>query len=245
MRFRTRAGSLVAALVVMAAAPALSAEDAPKSPWSGSAELSYVATDGNTDTQTVGFGGELHYKPGVWSWDLKASYVESESDGVTNAERTTLLAGASRTINSRLDYYARVGYLANEFAGIDSNWSGETGLSYKLLTGEEHVLDVGGGVGYTAEERTTGEDREFATGSAFGRYKWKFSKTAELAEEATFLYDFEDSDNWRFMNSLSVSAAINSLFTLKAYYNVVHLNDPVPGFEETDGTTGLSLVAKF
>lgn len=245
MRFRSELTAAVAVLLVVAAAPAAFAEDPPKSPWTGSAELSYVATGGNTDTQSIGFGGELYYKPGVWSVDFKASYVESENDGVTNAEKMMALVGVSRAINPRLDYYARAGYLSDEFSGIDSNMTFDTGLSYEVLTGDVHFLDAGAGVGYTSESRTSGEDRDFASGSTFARYRWKFTKNAEFADDATFLYDFEESDNWRFVNSASVSAAINTIFSLKAYYNIVHLNDPVPGFEETDSTTGISLVAKF
>ena len=245
MRTHAHLAAALLATSTLIAAQVVDAEDPPKGPWTGSAELSYVATGGNTDTKSIGFGGEVHYKPGVWSYEFKASYVESESDGVTNAEKTTALVGASRALTPRLDYYARLGYLANEFAGIDSSVSGETGLAYKVLTGEVHFLEAGGGVGYTSEARTIGEDRDFATGSGFARYTWVFSKNAEFADEATFLHDFEDSDNWRFMNSASVSAAINSIFSLKVYYNLVHLKDPVPGFEKTDSTTGLSLVAKF
>jgi putative salt-induced outer membrane protein len=232
------------ALMVAAATPAF-AEDAPKSPWNGSAELSYVATSSNTETSSLGFGGELHYKPGIWTYDFKLSYVEAETDGVKSAEKLGALFGASRPINERFDYYARVAYLSDEFAGIDSNISGDTGVIWKALTGERQFLDLGAGVGYTSESRTIGDDSEFATGTAFAKYKYAFSKSAEFTDNATYVHDFENSDNWRFLNSAAVSAAINTIFSLKAYYNVIHLNEPVPGFEETDSTTGVSLVAKF
>lgn len=231
--------------IALAASSAAFAEDAPPKPWTGSAELSYVATGGNTDTSSIGFGGELHYKPGIWTFDFKASYVEAETDGVKTAEKVAALVGASRPISERLDYYARVAYLSDEFAGIDANYSGDTGVAWKALLGPRHVLDLGGGVGYTSETRLIGDDAEFATGTAFAKYKYVFSKNAEFTDNATYIHDFEDSDNWRFLNSAAISAAINSVFSLKAYYNVVHLNKPVAGFEETDTTTGVSLVAKF
>lgn len=236
---------LAATAIVLATAIPAVAEDAPKGPWSGSAELSYVATSGNTDTSSLGLGGELHYKPGIWTYDFKVGYVEAETDGVTSAEKLAALFGASRPISERLDYYARVAYLSDEFSGIDSNISGDTGVSWKALTGDRQFLDLGAGVGYTSESRTVGEDSEFATGTAFAKYKWVFSKNAEFTDNATYVHDFENSDNWRFLNNAALSAAINSVFSLKAYYNIVHLNEPVAGFEETDSTTGVSLVAKF
>ncbi|MCM2313835.1 MAG: DUF481 domain-containing protein [Thermoanaerobaculia bacterium] len=244
MRFRPFVIPALVSLVV-AAAPALVAEDPPKGPWTGSAELSYVATGGNTDTQSIGVGGALQYKPGIWAYEFKVSYVEAENEGETTAEKLAAMFGASRPITERLDYYARASYLSDEFSGIDSNISGDTGVSWKALTGERQFLDLGAGVGYTSESRSIGEDRDFATGTVFAKYKWVFSKNAEFTDDATYIHDVEDSDNWRFLNNAAVSAAINSVFSLKAYYKVVHLNEPVAGFEETDSTTGVSLVAKF
>ncbi|MFA6956446.1 MAG: DUF481 domain-containing protein [Thermoanaerobaculia bacterium] len=236
---------LAVMVVVLAACVPAIAQDAPKSPWTGSAELSYVATSGNTDTSSLGLGGELHYKPGVWTYDFKVSYVEAETDGVKSAEKLGALFGASRPISERLDYYARIVYLSDEFSGIDSNISGDTGVAWKALTGEKHVLDLGAGVGYTSESRTIGEDSDFATGTLFAKYKYVFSKTAEFTDNVNYIHDLENSDNWRFLNSAAVTAAINSTFSLKAYYNTVHLNEPVAGFEKTDSTTGVSLVARF
>lgn len=237
--------SLAVMVVVLAAGLPAIAEDAPKSPWTGSAELSYVATSGNTDTSSLGLGGELHYKPGTWTYDFKVSYVEAETDGVKTAEKLGALFGASRPITERLDYYARIAYLSDEFSGIDANYSGDTGVAWKALTGEKQFLDLGAGVGYTSESRTIGEDSDFATGTVFAKYKYAFSKSAEFTDNANYIHDFENSDNWRFLNSAAVTAAINSIFSLKAYYNTVHLNEPVAGFDKTDTTSGVSLVAKF
>ena len=102
MRLRPFVIPALTALIVVFA-PAVVAEDAPKSPWTGSAELSYVATGGNTDTQSIGLGGELHFKPGIWAYEFKMSYVEAETDGVTSAEKLAAMFGASRPITERLD----------------------------------------------------------------------------------------------------------------------------------------------
>lgn len=237
--------SLAMMIVALVVGLSAIAEDAPQKPWTGSAELSYVATSGNTDTSSLGLGGELHYKPGTWTYDFKVSYVEAETDGTKSAEKIGALFGASRPISERLDYYARIAYLSDKFSGIDSNYSADTGVAWKALTGETQFLDLGAGVGYTSESRTVGEDRDFATGTMFAKYKYVFSTSAEFTDNANYIYDFDNSENWRFLNSAAVTAAVNSIFSLKAYYNIVYLNEPVAGFEKTDTTTGVSLVAKF
>ena len=66
-----------------------------------------------------------------------------------------------------------------------------------------------------------------------------------FTEEAKVTYDLEDSENWRFANSASISVAINARFSLKVSHVLSYLNEPVVGFEKTDTTTSAALVAKF
>jgi putative salt-induced outer membrane protein len=241
-----RTTCVISALLFLAsiAVPALS-EDTPPKPLSGSAELSYVSTSGNTDTKSLGAGFALKYKPGLWTTDVTAAWVKAETDGVTTADKLTAAATLSRAFGERLEAYGRASYLANEFAGIDSNLGLEGGVFYKVLRGEKQSLDLGGGLGYVDEKRTTAEDRSFTSGNAFAKYKWKISKSADFTDELNYVYDFDNSNDWRYANSAAITASINSMFSMKAYWNVNVLNEPVPGFEKSDTTTGVSLVAKF
>ncbi len=233
-----------AAVSLCVAVPAF-CEDAPEGPWSGSANLSFVSTSGNTDTQTLGFGIKADYKPNDWTLELGAGFLESENGGVTAARKLTALVGAKRAFSERFEAYARLSYLEDEFAGIASNFGGEVGALYKALTGDAHFLDLAGGLGYTTEERILDDDRDFASAVVSGAYKWQFTETAEFTEVAKLSYDLEDSDNWRFTNTAALSVAINSVFSLKVSHALSYLNEPVVGFEKTDTITSAALVAKF
>ncbi|HTD51953.1 MAG TPA: DUF481 domain-containing protein, partial [Thermoanaerobaculia bacterium] len=166
----------------------LLADEPPKPPplWSGKAEVSYVATSGNSDTKTLGAAGEVEYQPGPWSGKAKLEFIRSEADGVVNARSFAGLLRGARKLTARLETYAQGAYVENTFAGIDRRLAGEGGLAYLLLPGERHTLKSEAGLGYTKENRTNGDDRSFATGRLGLLYKWKFSKTAEFSEEASY-----------------------------------------------------------
>ncbi len=223
----------------------LYADDPTPSPWSGSGEVSFVSTSGNTDTETLGLGFGLTYKPGVWTTELKAGFLRSESDGEKTAEKATGLLGVRRAINDHVDAYARTSYLRNKFAGVNSNVGIEAGGLYKALRGEKHVLDLTAGLGYTTEDRVSEENRDFAMATLGAGYKWKISETTDLTNDFGSVYDFDDSENWRLANTTALATSINKIFSLKVSYAINYQNQPSVGFEKRDTVASVALVTKF
>jgi putative salt-induced outer membrane protein len=242
--------SAIASLVCfLPVAAAIADEVKPPPPppplWSGKAELSFVSTSGNTDTQTLGAGAEVEYQPGIWSGKVRLDYLRSEANGEENAHFFAALLRGARKIAPRLEVYALGGYLKNRFAGIDRRLAGEAGLAYDLLPPNTHSLKAEGGLGYTKENRVSGLDRSFASARAGLLYKWKFSKTADFSNEVSYTQDLNASKDWRFADAASVSAALVSRLSLKVSYAIAKLNDPPPGFKKTDTITSAAIVAKF
>lgn len=243
MRHRT---ALLSLLAVSWAAAAL-AEEPPKPPplWSGKVEASYVATSGNSDTQTIGAAGEVEYQPLPWSAKAKIEFVRAEADGQVNARSFGALLRGARKLSPRLETYAQGAYVENTFAGIDHRVAGEGGLAFLLIPPEPHSLKVESGLGYTKETRTDGDDHSFGTARVGLLYKWKFSKTADFSEEASWTESLKDSKDWRFANAAAVSAGLTTVLSIKVSYVLQTLNEPVPGKKKTDTITSAALVAKF
>ena len=222
------------------------AAPAPPPPvWSGKAEISYLSTSGNTSVQTFGGGLEVDYKKDVWSGLAKGAFVRSETDSVVKAESTAGELRGARALSPRLEVFAQGDYFRNTFAGIDSRYALLGGGAYSAVKSPEMELKLQGGVGYTRENRVTDSDRSFATAQAGILYKWKISKTSELSEEFAFIEDLKETGDWRVANTLSVSAAISTLLSLKASHVFNYLRQPPAGFGRTDTVTSLALVAKF
>lgn len=224
------------------------AAEAPPKHWTGSAELSFVSTTGNTDTQTLGVGGEVEYKPNVWSFLGKAAFIRSEADGIANARSLDTLFRVSRQFSERLKAFGQFGYYQNEFAGIDDRFTLEGGVSYLLINHPTHTLETSAGIGYVNEDRvdmTVDPHRSFASAPLGAVYKWKFSDNAEVGDEFLFTLNLSEGSDWRFANTVYVAAKLTTIFSLKFSNAVTYLNEPVVGFGKTDTITSAALVAKF
>lgn len=229
-----------------AAQPATTAPPAAPPPvWERSAELSLVATGGNTDTRTIGAGAALTWRPGPWTTDARVVFVQSEANDVRTAESLAAELRQARALTPRLEAFGRAGYLANEFAGIEHRAMFDTGLGYKLLDTAVHLLRVDAGVGYLRESRVAGDTLASALANLGAGYKWKISETAALTEDALFTLPFESGDEWRFTNALGLSATMTRVLSIKLSHELRRLNAPVAGFEKTDTVMGAALVAKF
>jgi len=51
--------------------------------------------------------------------------------------------------------------------------------------------------------------------------------------------------DWRYANTLALTAKVTTLFSLKVSNTIRYVNLPVVGFTSTDAVTAIALVAKF
>lgn len=223
-------------------------EEPPPGPpplWSGKGELSFLSTSGNSRTQTLGAGLEVAWQPGVWSASLKSSVVRAEADGEENARSFSLTLRGGRRLSPRAEAYARGDYLQNRFAGIEGRFAGEAGFSYAIFPNPPNKLRAEGGLGYTRETRVAGPDLAFPSARAALLYEWQISKRAAYSEELAFTADLESSENWRIVNTGSLTADVSTVLALKLSFAILYANEPVPGFKKRDTTTSAAVVAKF
>jgi putative salt-induced outer membrane protein YdiY len=207
--------------------------------------LSFVSTGGNTGAQTLGTAGELIWRAAPWTTEAKAVFVRAETDGLETARALLAQVRESRTISPRLDVFGRGGYLRDVYAGIDSRVTLDAGLGWLAVDSAPHALRLDGGLGYLIENRLAGDNLRSAIAQAVAKYKWAFSDTTDLTNDAAFLLPFEDGGAWRYTNTLAVSAGLSRLFSLKLSHALSYLNAPVPGFRKTDTIVSAALVAKF
>jgi putative salt-induced outer membrane protein len=230
---------------VPASAQTPPAADTPPPRWERKAELSLVATGGNTDTQTVGAGASLVWRPSPWTTEAKVAFVRSEANDELTARSFAADLRQARAITERVDAFGRFGYLSNEFAGIDARSTIDGGIAYKLLTGPVHTLRVDGGLGYSREARITGEDLAFPLANFGSAYKWQISRTADLTEAVLFTQSLDEGEDRRFSNAFALTAALTRLLSLKLSHELKFVNVPVVPFEKTDTLLSMALVMSF
>jgi putative salt-induced outer membrane protein len=236
----------VAVLAVPSIAAAQPAAPPPPPPrHEATAEFAFVGTTGNASTQTIGLGGESIYRPAPWTWKNKAAFVRSKAESELKAQTLLFLTRAERAIRTRLAAFGEYGYFRDEFAGVNHRNSVVGGLTYKLIDRAAHLLSIDGVLGYLNEDRIDADNISSGTYGTGASYRWKLSETATITDEARFIGTFADANDWRILQSASVTARLTEVLALKLSNTVGYVNDPVPGFKATDTNTSIALVAKF
>lgn len=239
--------TLLCLTIALSPVAAFAQDAAPEPPpgWTGSAELGFVATSGNSEARSLGLGGELKFEDGVWKNRARVRYVDVESEGEQTAESLDGLLRFAREINERVHVFGEGAYLRNRFAGIDHRVALATGLTWALLDTDVRTLDVSAGLGYTAEQRVEGADRDFATGVASMQFQHEFSERSSFENMTELNLNLERGEDWRGRNVSALVAGLTDLFSLKLAVDVRYQNEPVPGFRTTDTVTSAAVVAKF
>ena len=113
--------------------------------WRDTAEFSFVATAGNSDTTTLGFKNKLWRKWEQSAFELNAGAVRSEGttnrravgtvdsfrledDSELTAENYFLNGRFDRKITERFFWFVGAGWDRNTFAGIDNRYTGVGGV---------------------------------------------------------------------------------------------------------------------
>ena len=247
---RSRLRGLGPGLVLGALAGVASAQTPAPSPtpgpWTGSGQVSFLQTAGNTDTSVFGLAAEAKHKgESPWSFSAKGFLNRGSVNGRQNLKNLGLSARGARAIDERTDFLVEGTYFEDFFAGIDSRETVEAGLSRRLLVEEPHLLQVEAGFGLAHETRIPDDTEDFLFARGGFTYKWVVSRTADLQNQANFIANLKDGDDWRLTNVTSVTAALNARFSLKVSYAISHLNLPPPTKKKTDTVAQAALVAKF
>lgn len=246
MRINVLVGIAAAALLGMSQ-PVMSHEEPEEEKtegWTGTGELGYVQTSGNTDTSAFNMALEFVYEKDQWRHRLGATALRSEKDSVTDAERYTFGAQSDYKLSDRSYLFGALRYINDEFAPYDPVSSISAGYGYTLIDNGVHFLLGEIGVGYRMQEvALTGEDEDEAIARGRLDYTWAVSDSTDFTN--LFLVE-AGSDNTYLENTTSLGVAINSKFAVKASFQWRHNTELPPGaIDDTDTQFTTNLVYNF
>jgi putative salt-induced outer membrane protein len=204
-----------------------------------------VTTTGNASTQSVGTAGEFIYRPAPWVFNAKAAFVRNEAEDVETAKSLATLARAARAMTPRLQAFGQFAYLRDRFAGISHRNLVDAGLAYLLAQTARHALSAEGGLGYLNEDRSTGPTLSTPTGTTGLKYKFQISTTSDFTDDLLASFDFAEDGTWRMSQAAALTAKVTTAWSLKLSNQIRFVNDPVPGFKQTDSITSAALVLSF
>tara|TARA_B100000745_G_scaffold103727_1_gene66216 strand:- start:739 stop:1485 length:747 start_codon:yes stop_codon:yes gene_type:complete len=231
------------------------AEEAEKSPYSGSADLGVIFASGNTETTTV--KGKLDIVQDLTSWKnqlvLEAFYKEDqivdeetdEEDKQRTAEKYFISGQTNYKLSRENSFIFLYGsHTEDKFGAFEKSSTIAVGYGFRPYNGESAFLDIEIGPGYTRNE--TPEPEEEVTENAILRglanFQWKVSDTSTFGQKLSVEYG---EDNTRSKSETSLTTKINGSLGLKLAYIVTHNSDVADDKEKTDSETTVSLAYSF
>ncbi len=238
MRSKIAIGAVALALLAGAAR----AEDKPTKLSLG---FSYLATSGNSSSQSGGLDFLFKHSFDPWGLEVTANVLRAEQNGVLTAKKLGLGVRGTRALDADLDLFLAGSYLQDRFAGLDPRLLAAGGVTYKLLKGPEHELAFDLGLTWTRDDLVNDGSKSYMGALAAAKYAWNISKTAKFTENLAFYPSFKESKDWRIESTTGLQASITEATALKLSYGFRYANQPVAGFHKTDTQTAVSLVVNF
>jgi putative salt-induced outer membrane protein YdiY len=212
--------------------------------WDSSIGISYVAASGNSAAQTLSITGEANRKGDKNELGLKAGTVYGKSEGETTSEYWYANARYNHDISRKAYLFGLLGLEGNELADYHLRVSAHPGIGYRFLE-NKHELRGEIGPGYIFEDRIGDDNLSFISGRAYASYKFQLTKKAAFSQDAEYLHDFDDADDFRFNANTSLVVKISEWISLKTGVSVQYVNEPPEDAEDTDVFTSTSLIFTF
>lgn len=239
-------------LSLVAQAPAPSVPQPAPRAWSNVTTLSYVATSGNAQGQTVGFGNEFLYKWEQSTFSLKATAIRVNTTVVTRSATGTSLEdytlGETRTstttaeaygLSGRYDHrlkdhdrwywYGGAGWERNRPAGLDNKYSATAGFGRIWADLDRTKFRTDMGLGYAHEQplvEPTGFKANYGTLNFTSQLKQKLGANGLYTMDLAFSDNLSDSQDYLGVLRQGFSVAINKSLALKIGYDVIYKNKP-------------------
>ena len=237
-------------ILVLCLAPLPAAAQAPAPPpppplWDAQIGASFVGTNGNSDTSSVGADFGAHRRGLVWKIDSEATAVRSSSLDVKTAERYLGLLRAARKLTPIIGVTSGIKLERDRFSGLDFRSILDAGLSWALVREPAWTLDGLTAVAWNHESRTLGPTINHPVGVLQLLSRVPFGTAGDTTQRFTFYPDFKETSAYRSEGEVTAQAALNARLALKFGYLIRFANSPVPGFKKTDNTTTASVVVRW
>lgn len=233
-------------------------------------ELSFVQTQGNTDTNafSLDFAGEKAWNKHSLKLDLDVLYGTDKGIETKNKIISELNYDYQFADHFAFNYLS--GYKNDKFSGFEYQFYTGPGIKYIVLDSASHKLDFQANVLYNLDEtmdqyfdangdeitypysdgtagatKVDGESRDYSGFSAKANYAWQIMENLKFVQEASYRSDFENSEEYFAFSKTAVEAKISDMFSMGVSYKIDYTNIPPSGKEYSDRTFMTSLIIDY
>jgi len=232
----------VLASAMLLAAGNVAAEDAPASLWKASAELGYVTTSGNTETETLNAKATASTDREQWRHKGEITALKSSDAVNTTAQKYTLMGQSDYKLEGKNFLFGVVTYEDDKFSGYDYRVTEAVGYGRRVIEDTDMTLDLEIGPGARQSKLDNGDTESEAMLRAAAIYDWTISKTSKFGEALTV----EAGEDVTVTKSVtSLSSQIEGNLSMKITFTYKNTSEVPVGVDETDTETAITLVYNF
>lgn len=204
--------------------------------WDRSVALGFNYTEGNSNTLLLNLNAKAarDYESNIWSFELDGNYGENDDNADEEGDTIThedLRAKASykRLLSDR--FYVGFGpeFFYDEIAKVDYRVKLNPFVGFFLVREDRFRFSVETGPSYVFE-KLDGVKDDYLAPRVGQRLEWDISETAKLYEEAEYLLNIDDSDNYLVHAEAGIEAVLTSMLSL--VLKVVDDYDNVPAADK-------------
>ena len=217
-------------------------QDSKDNSWKGEAELGFLTTSGNTNTQSLNAKLAVEYQEAQWSHTLRFETLRAEDDGTKTADRNMLLYRARYQLASANFLFGSLRYEDDPFAGYDRRTTEVAGYGHQIINEEMLKWDVEAGLGGRQTDYTDNTSSSEGIVRLATNFEWRFTDTSTFKQE---VFVEHGSENTLTEATSDLKVKINSALAMKLTYKVKDNSDVPVGIEHTDTETAVTLVYDF
>lgn len=239
--------SLVLAGLQVQAEETTAAEAANEAIWSGNAELGFIETSGNSDTQSLNGKFAIAREKGNYKIGLKTDALSSKESGTTSKEKYTAELKTEYSLDE-FDYLtSNITYEDDRFSGFEYQYTFSVGYGYRAWNDENGKLDLEIGPGYrrnVLDQRD--EDGDKVEDEAVGRAALNLEVNIGDNAKFTEVITVEGGEsNVIYKSDMGLQSTLVGALAMKISYQVKYTEEVPEDTENTESQVGVTLVYSF
>ncbi len=236
--------------------------------FSSHTELGYIATSGNTDTQTASLDTTEKLTFRDHAFKLHVDYIYGKDAAIESRNKLTSEINYDYKFSKYFALNYLMGYKDDKFSGFAYQFYTGPGIKHIAINNDQHELNFQSNILYSVDlesdkfynatgaeikypfvdpskDQTAltvlGEKNEYASILLKGDYTWKISKDVKFIQDISYRLDLRDSEIYFINSKTGVLSKVNATFSMGINYKVDYVNSPPAGNRYTDNTLSVTL----
>jgi putative salt-induced outer membrane protein YdiY len=219
----------------------------PPLDWTGSANVGFVTTSGNTDVTSLRLDGEIIAIRPNDRFSAAALINKAEDSGVDTADNWNLAFNYDRFLTDRLYVNGNAILTSDQFKSLDLRTALGAAIGYDVWKTPRGLLSVNGGLGYVNENFADPleDDDYFALREGVRAQIFFAEKRVEAFHNHDTYIGLTGDDNLFFRMQNGVRFRIVGSLVSTIQSDLDYDRSPAPGRDNTDSTFAITLGYRF